>query len=434
MNRDFSLFYKYVAPSIIGMIIGGSFAIVDTIFIGQYGGKNSLAAVAVTWPGIILLQAFGNLIGAGGAVLISQYNGARELDKVNKIFANTVFLCIWGSLLLTILTFPILEGVLSALGSTPELMPISLKYTQIWTAGLILSVFMTLCLEIIRNDGHPVLSMMLMVIGLLCNVFLDWFCVFYLNMGAAGAAVATVISQVGSCILGILYFVSPLTGLRLTKNIFAPALKEIKEIIVTGLPVFGNMLSIIAMLYMHNAQSLRYGGVDGLAAYTVISTLEALGSMLMTGVAAGIQPLTAQMYGAGKFKRQNRFGNMGYTLAFVLGVILMLFSFAMHKIMPGWMGLSEGSVRQLAMTGIVLSAPAFLLLGVIRVATFYYQSTGNIGKSSWLIYGDSFIALPLCIYILPCFWGMNGVWLAMPVSRILLLGLLLYFWFGIKRK
>ena len=97
------------------------------------------------------------------------------------------------------------------------------------------------------------------------------------------------------------------------------------------------------------------------------------------------------------------------------------------------MGLADGEARDLAMRGILLSAPAFLLLGVIRVAAFYYQSTGAIVKSSLLIYGDSFAALPLCIFTLPLWLGMDGVWLAMPVSRILLMMLLLYFWFGMKR-
>ena len=111
----------------------------------------------------------------------------------------------------------------------------------------------------------------------------------------------------------------------------------------------------------------------------------------------------------------------------------MLLSFSMYRIIPGWMGLSSGNAQMLARQGILLSAPAFLLLGVIRVAAFYYQSTGNIAKSSWLIYGDSFLALPICIFILPVWFGMAGVWLAMPISRLLLMGMLLYFWFGIKR-
>ena len=434
MKSDQLLFWKYVTPSIFGAVIGGSFAIVDTIFIGLAGGKNALAATAVTWPLVMLLQAFGFLVGSGGAVLIAQSRGAGEMEKAQKVFSQTLFLVVVWSILLTLLTFPFLRMFLTALGATDELMPISLRYAQILTAGVFFSIFMSMCLEVIRNDGHPALSMLLMVSGLLCNILLDWVFVFLLGFGAVGAAIATVFSQGGACLLGVIYFCSPLTGLRFSQKSLHPEAQECGTILWTGLPIFGNMFSIIAMLYMHNAQSLRYAGIDGLAAYTVISSLEALGSMFMTGIAGGIQPLSASMYGAGKHKRQRRFGNYGYWFAFASGIILMLFSFAMHKVIPGWMGLSSGKAQMLAQEGILLSAPAFLLLGVIRVAAFYYQATGKIVKASWLIYGDSFLALPICIFTLPLWFGMNGVWLAMPISRLLLMGLLLYFWFGMKQE
>ena len=433
LSKDSRLFWKYVAPSIFGALIGGSFSIVDAMFIGLSGGKNALAAASVTWPLVMLLQAFGFLVGSGGAVLIAQSRGAGDYEIAKRIFSQTLLLGLIWSLFLTTLTFPCLRTILTLLGATEELMPISLRYSQILTGGMVFAVFMSICLEVIRNDGHPTLSMLLMVTGLVGNIVLDWVFVFLLEFGAVGAAIATVVSQGGACVLGAFYFCSRLTGLRFSPGIFTPAWSELRRITLTGLPIFGNMLSIIAMLYMHNAQSLRYGGIDGLAAYTVISSLEALGSMFMTGIAGGVQPLSASMFGAGKHRRQNRFGNYGYWFAFASGIILMLFSFAMHGIIPGWMGLTSGEARELAMRGILLSAPAFLLLGVIRVAAFYYQSTESIVKSSWLIYGDAFIALPLCIYTLPLWFGMDGVWLAMPVSRLLLTGLLLYFWFGLRR-
>ena len=430
MSRDARLFWQYAAPSVFAAIIGGSFAIVDTIFIGLAGGKTGLAATAVTWPLVMLLQAFGFLAGSGGAVLIARSRGANQPEREQAYFARTVFLAVTGSLALTVGTLPLLPALLSGLGATAELMPISLRYARILTGGVIFSVFMSVCLEVIRNDGHPTLSMLLMITGLLCNIVLDWVFVFGLGLGAVGAAVATVVSQGGACALGILYFHSRRTRLRFTGRCLRPDWRELGRIALTGLPIFGNMVTIIAMLYMHNAQAQRYGGIDGLAAYTVISSLEALGSMFMTGIAGAVQPLSATMYGAGKRRRQNRFGNYGYAFAFTAGIALMLFSFAMYRVIPGWMGLHDGTARELAMRGIVLSAPAFLLLGVIRVAAFYYQATGRLLQSSWLIYGDAFLALPLCIYLLPLRFGLDGVWLAMPISRLLLLGLLLYFWFG----
>lgn len=434
MSKDLKLFGKYVIPSIIAMVIGGSFSIVDTIFIGRADGENGLAAVSLTWPLLMLLMGFGSLIGGGGAVLISQCNGAGEKKRKQEIFDATIFMIIVSSVILFASAFPFLEDILRFVGANEELMPISLRYAQIILSGLIISIAMNAFLEIVRNDNRPVLAMVMMVTGLLGNLVLDWLFVFYFNYGAVGAGIATIISEAIVALMGVIYFCSPWTELHFSTKIFHPLLREIKNITVVGLPIFGNMISIIAMLYMHNEQSLRYGGVDALAAYTVIAALESLGSMLLTGIAGGIQPLTASMFGAGKYKQQNRFGNMGYATAFIVGILLTMFSFAMYKIMPEWMGLSVGKAREFAITGILISAPAFLFLGVIRVAAFYYQSTGNIVKSSCLIYGDSFIALPLCIYILPCFWGLNGVWMAMPVSRILLMLMLLYFWFGVKRK
>ncbi len=433
-KHDLFLFWKYVAPSVFGAVIGGSFSIVDAIFIGLSGGENALAATAVTWPLVMLLQAFGFLVGSGGAVLIAQSHGAKNEKLGQRFFAQTLFLVMAWSLLLTALTFPFLRPILSVLGATEELMPVSLNYSRILTGGVFVSIFMSMCLEVIRNDGHPTLSMILMVTGLLGNILLDWVFVFLFGYGAVGAAIATVVSQTAASLLGVLYFLSPLTKLRFSAGALKPDLRMIRDILLTGLPIFGNMLSIIAMLYMHNAQSLRYAGIDGLAAYTVLSSLEALGSMFMTGIAGGVQPLSAAMYGAGDRIRQNRFGRYGYWFAFASGIVLMFFSFAMHKVIPGWMGVVSGEARTLAQEGILISAPAFLLLGVVRVAAFYYQATGNIGKASWLIYGDSFLALPLCIFTLPLWFGMNGVWMAMPLSRVLLMGLLLYFWFGSGRN
>ena len=206
MSRDLLLFWKYVAPSVFGALIGGSFAIVDAIFIGLAGGKEALAAAAVTWPLVMLLQAFGFLAGSGGAVLIAQCRGANEEDKAARFFAQTLFLVLVLSLLLTALTFPFLRMLLTALGATEALMPVSLRYAQILTGGVFFSIFMSMCLEVIRNDGHPALSMLLMVTGLLANILLDWFFVFFLGYGAVGAAAATVVSQGGACALGAIYF------------------------------------------------------------------------------------------------------------------------------------------------------------------------------------------------------------------------------------
>ncbi len=433
MSRDVRLFLRYIGPSMAGMLIAGSFCIVDTIFIGRGIGKVGLAAVALTWPLVMLLGAMGDMIGSGAAVIISQARGAGNPARAQKTFGNMISLLAAGALCLGVPMYLWLEPILLLFGATPELMPDAVPYARILILGAFAGMFMTGCIAVVRNDGRPVLAMYLVVAGLLCNMFLDWMFIMVFNWGAPGAAWATVISQALSGTLGLIYFLSPRTELSIDRRNLRPDGGTVRDICVTGIPIFGNMLSIIAMLFMHNWQSLRYGGVDGLAAYTLVAGLESVGSLLMTGLAGGVQPLTAYLYGAGKRRRQNRIGNFGYWTAFVLGIALMLFSFAFRDIMPGWVGLS-GQVAELAARGVVLSAPAFLLLGVIRVAGYYYQSTGKIADSSLLIYGDTFFALPLCLFVLPVWFGMDGVWLAMPISRVILFGVLCYLWFGKRRK
>ena len=138
------------------------------------------------------------------------------------------------------------------------------------------------------------------------------------------------------------------------------------------------------------------------------------------------------LYGSLMYARQNVIGNMGYCFAFFSGIVLMLISFFGGNIFPAWFNL-HGNVAKLASHGLVISSTAFLLLGVIRVAGYYYQATGKIMASSLLIYGDAFFALPLCLFLLPIWFGLDGVWLAMPISRVLLFSFVCYLWWGKRR-
>ena len=149
------------------------------------------------------------------------------------------------------------------------------------------------------------------------------------------------------------------------------------------------------MLFFHNYQALKYGRVDGLAAYTFIGAVESLGSLLMTGLALRGQPLVAYLYGGGRHRRQNIIGNMGYYTAFGLGIVLMCVSVVGHDVFPAWFNL-HGNAAVLAAHGLVISSTAFVLLGVIRVAG-YYQATGKITDSSLLIYGDALVAAPVSV-------------------------------------
>lgn len=433
LNKNTKLFLSYVLPSMVGMLIVGSYSIVDTIFIGQAAGELGLASVAVTWPLVMVFGAVGDMLGTGGAIIVSQSRGSGNLARARSVFGNMLcFQIIFSFVLMALINYFLIDALL-LLGADKELLPGAVRYSHIIIYGNLACMLMMAVSSVIRNDGRPVLSMWLTVGGLLLNILLDYIFIFPLKGGIAGAAYATIVSQALIAIAGLVYFATGYTKLRYGWAMFKLRLVNLKEIVVSGIPSLGNQLSIIAMLLFHNYQSLKYGQIDGLAAYTFIGAIESLGSLLMTGLSLGVQPLVAYLYGGKRYRRQNIIGNMGYYTAFVLGIILMLVSFTGHNIFPAWFNLS-GNAAALASHGLIISSTAFVLLGVIRVAGYYYQATGKVWDSSLLIYGDAFFALPLCLFTLPHWFGLDGVWLAMPVSRIILFAFVCWLWFGKKRR
>lgn len=429
MKKNLRLFLSYAIPSVIAMLIVGSYSIVDSVFIGQYGGPMGLASVALTWPLVMLFGAFGDMFGTGAAVIISQSRGRDDLAHARKIFGNMLLCQIVCAAVFMLPTLHFLPDILVLFGATPDLIGTACEYARVLIIGCLASMLTCGLGAVIRNDNRPVLSMVFIIIGLALNIILDYVLIFVFDMGLRGAAIATVVSQAIGATAQLIYFATKYTGLRYGRDMLSVRPKYISDIVVSGLPSFGNQMSIIVMLFLHNFQSLRYGGVNGLAIYTFIGAIESLGSLFMTGLALGVQPLAAYLYGAKNYKAQNSIGNLGYLFALIAGFILICVSFIGCNIFPYWFNLT-GDLVPLAAHGLVISSTAFLLLGVIRVAGYYYQATGKVGYANMLIYGDAFFALPLCLFILPVFFGLDGVWMAMPISRLILFVIVAWLWWG----
>ena len=186
------------------------------------------------------------------------------------------------------------------------------------------------------------------------------------------------------------------------------------------------------MLFFHNYQALKYGRVDGLAAYTFIGAVESLGSLLMTGLAPGCAA-------AGRLSLRRRpsppaehYRQHGLLYRFRIGNCADVRIGCRTRRFSAWFNL-HGNAAVLAAHGLVISSTAFVLLGVIRVAGYYYQATGKITDSSLLIYGDALSRCPVSVCAAVVVRS-DGVWLAMPVSRVLLFLFVCYLWFGRKKR
>lgn len=425
--KDCKLFFNYVIPTIFSTLIWGSYAIVDAIFIGHHAGTLRLTALNLSYPIAMIMAAIGSLTGYGAGVLIGQFRGAKKLDKAADILGVMVI----GQMLICAFLIPVMyfsfPYILHHMGARGLLFDEANIYGRLMCLGAIITMLCTGLTVAIRNDGHPRFAMGLDVFGLLLNILLDFLFVVPFNFGLVGAAWAIIVAETIQTFCGVLYFKLGKSHLPITEKCFRLRWKDFMQILRVGIPAFGMSLSMMAFLSFYNYQALKYGGEKGLTACAVANEVIVVILLLISGLAHGVQPLVSYLHGARSYRRQNMMGRWGYMTSFVMGGIFVVLMNVGANNYPKVFDVT-GIAAEEATRALQLMSWSFLFYGIIQVAASYYQATNKILYSSLLIYGDTFFMLPLCLFTLPLVLGLDGVWLSLPVSRILLFIGLMFCW------
>ena len=424
---DLKLFFYYVIPTMFSTLIWGSYSIIDAIFVGHNAGTLSLTALNLSYPIAMLAAALGSLTGVGAGVLVGQFRGAKQMKSAANIFGEMVVLQMVICAVLIPVMYFCFPFLLKQMGAAGMLFQEANIYGRLLCLGAITTMLCAGLTIFIRNDGHPRFAMMLDVTGLLLNILLDFLFVVPLNLGLVGAAWAIILAETVQTIGGVAYFKLKKSHLPVTEKCFRLHWKNVVQIVRVGIPAFGLSLSMMAFLSFHNYQALVYGGENGLAACAVVNEVVAVVLLLISGLAQGVQPLVSYLHGARSYRRQNMMGFRGYCMAFIMGVCFVILMYAGADWYPKLFDV-HGEVAEEAVMGLRISAWSFLFMGIIQVAAAYYEATNKIFYSSLLIYGDTFCILPICLFILPIWFGLEGVWLALPLSRILLFFVLMAMW------
>ena len=411
VNRIVSTFLRYAVPSVISMVISGIFVIVDGIFLGQATGDLGLAAINIAFPFYTLSTALGIGLGCGGAVLMSMSLGAGKMEDAEKYLGNTSFLMLISAFLISIVSFIFCKPLLRFFGASDALFKFAYDYATVVIFGSVFIVFGTGILPLIRNDGNPKKCMSITIIGLLTNIFLDWLFIIYLKGELFGAALATVIGQALTAVLGISHFYLKKSNVELKKENFKFSLDSFKKVAIVGSSPFGINTAIGCMTIMFNWRSLHYGGDTGVAAFCTILYALAPFRLMLEGIGDGIQPITSFYHGGGFFESERRTFRTGIIFAFIIGICAALALFFASNTIPSIFGAGE-KAGILISDGAKIIAFAFLFLPIVKVSSAYFYSIGKTKYATILIYGDTFFAMPLGLLIFPMFFKMNGVWLA----------------------
>lgn len=439
-NREFlgtekisSLLIKLSLPALIGMLSNALYNLVDAIFVGHGAGSLAIAGLSIAFPLQMIFGAFALMYGVGAASISSIMLGKGDGEKASKAAGNGFSLAIITSLIIFILCFIFLDKILFALGASDKILPYAKDYSKIIIFGIPFLSFSMVANNLIRATGDAKSSMKIMLLGTLINIILDPILIFGFKMGIKGAAYATIIGQIISAIYALSYFLRSKYSISLSKISFRISSKMAKNTIILGTATFVRQIgtSIIALL-ANNLLSI-YGGDLAIAAYGLIIRLIIIFLLPTFGLNQGIQPIIGYNFGAKKIHRIKETLKLGLYFSLILGVIGELLT----ELIPGQllrMFTNDLRLLEIAIPALRIYCAAMIFIGIQSLGATYYQAIGR-GKPA-IILGllrQIIILIPLLL-ILPPILGINGIWLAFPLSdAISAIITVIFFIIGIKK-
>jgi len=364
---------------------------------------------------MIILMAFGMLIGAGSASRLSITLGEGNIDKAEKILANALILTIIISGTAVIFSFVFMSDLLRLFGGTENTIQYAIEYMQIIVPGGILTALYFGFNNIMRASGFPRKAMYSIILGAVLNTILDPIFIFVFDMGIRGAAIATVISYFVGGAWVISHFFGKSTNIRFRKKNFKLEKDIIFSILSIGMSPFSMQLAASMVVIIINGTLLNYGGDLAIGAYGILNSVLTLLIMLIIGLNQGTQPIIGYNYGAKLHHRvikTLKIGAITATIMTSLGfIIFMFFSKSVVSVFT-----VDKELQNIAANALKISVIMFPVIGFQIVVSNFFQSIGKAKISIFLSLTRQFIFLIPCLFILPKIFGLNGAWMSLPVA------------------
>ncbi len=431
-NKDLSkdniskLLIAFAIPCVISMLINSVYNIVDQIFIGKGVGTFGNAATNVIFPLVIMFNAVAGLIGNGAAANLSLKLGEGKKDEAKKCIGNAITLVIIVSIVLSILCYIFLPNLIMAFGCTENVYNYALDYGKIVIIGAPFMIIYSALSSIIRADGDPKYSMILLVVGAIINIILDPIFIFGFNMGVKGGALATIIGQFVSFILSLIY-IPKIKSVKLEKNDFIPN-KVIFRVLALGLSSFITQMTILVLfVFMNNiltklGSQSKFGEDIPLSVYGVISKINSLFISSVLGISIGSQPIIGFNYGAGNYDRVKETIKKVLTINFVIAFIFNILFFVFPKQLVSIFISNSDPSYSLFMEFAILYCRTFMAIITVNALEMttsnVIQSLGKVFKSTMVTFIRQIILLiPIALILsLVLNKGIYGVLYAGPIA------------------
>ena len=416
-EKEYKLFFKYLAPAVTGTLAIGILIFMDTVFIGRGVGAKGLAALNIALPVFTFYCCIGYLLGMGGATIASIDEGRGLIENKKRIFTTCISIGIIISILFVVVQNIFLDELVRLLGAKGDIVPMAKSYLRVIVYASGFYLMPHVLNPFLRNDNNPNLTMIGMIICGIVNLVLDYVLIFHFKWGMVGAATATSTAQLVYTLILCLHFFKKDRKLGLVKiNV---KIEDIKRIFTVGMPSFINEISSGITVFLFNLYFFRLGGELSVAAYSIVININYLVYLIYLGVAQAIQPLVSYNYGSGKMERMKKFLSLGFGFNIIYGcIVLIIFATKSEGIIALFNSDNE-ALRVLTGENILKYFSATIFMGINIVFATYVQAKGDGKASSIIMLSRAFLLIAVGIVILSKLFGINGVWFATLFAELI---------------
>ena len=404
-------------PIMIGMLINALYNLVDAYFVGGLG-ESSMGAISIVFPLGQVVVGLGLMFGNGAASYLSRLLGRGDRETANKIASTALYSSVIIGAIIILLATIFIQPILSLLGATETIMPYALTYARIYVISCIFNVFNVTMNNVVASEGAAKTTMCALLLGAVLNIGLDPLFIYVLDMGVAGAAIATAISQFVSTLVYLTYAIRKKSAFTFSFKDFKPTKQIYAEILKIGIPTLTFQLLTSLSIALINRAANGYGDavIAGMGAVTRVTSM---GTLVVFGFLKGFQPIAGFSYGAKKFGRlceAIKTSILWSTIFCVLvGLLMALFS---TQIISQF---ANGNAEMIAVgeKSLMANGFSFFLFGFYTVYSSLFLALGK-GTAGFILgacrQGICFVPV---ILILPVILGMNGILYAQPIADVI---------------
>ena len=428
---------RFTFPSIIMMIFTSVYGVVDGLFVSNFVGKTPFAAINLIWPFLQILGCGGFMLGTGGSALVSKTMGEGKPEKANRYFSILILATVVLGVAITIPGMFLMEPVAILLGADEAMLPHCVTYGRIILAAQTAFMLQGVFQSFLVTAERPTLGLIVTVGAGVTNMVLDCLFIAVLDWGLVGAAVATITSQIVGGVIPLVYFLLPnKSPLRLIRPRLeaAEGSRVILKACTNGSSELMTNISMSVVSMLYNYQLMRLAGEDGIAAYGVMMYVSFVFIAVFIGYAIGSAPIVGFHYGAGNHGELRSLLRKSLILTTAAGIGMLGLAVVLATPLSGiFVGYDQG-LYELTRRGFLLYSASFLLAGFSIFGSSFFTALGNGGVSAAISFLRTLVFQVAAVLILPIFFDIDGVWLAISAAELMALFVTVAFLFGMRKK